>query len=80
MAATEAVLGVAPDRADLRRAVILGFCFDGQAADGLAQMARTVMEGLGHGLASYSCSNDRNGRYEHDYGDCRGTVPVAFVS
>ncbi|MOA04332.1 hypothetical protein D3C78_1238810 [compost metagenome] len=44
MAAAEAVLGVAPDRQD---APVLGL--DGQAADGLAEMARTVVKGPAHG-------------------------------
>jgi len=55
MAATETVLSVALDRANLLTAVGLQLGFDGQAADGFTEMACTVMEGLGHGLASYSC-------------------------
>ncbi|MNL13808.1 hypothetical protein D3C87_1347270 [compost metagenome] len=52
--ATECVQRVALDRSDLHAAFEFGG-FDGQAADGFTQVARTVMESLGHGQ-SLSCS------------------------
>ena len=55
MATAEAVLGIALDRQDMA-AVVAVLGFDGQAADGLTQVTGTVMEGLGHGLASLFCS------------------------
>ncbi|MNQ66331.1 hypothetical protein D3C85_808210 [compost metagenome] len=50
----ERVLGVALDRSDLDVTAFDLGGFDGQATDGFAQMARTVMESLGHGQ-SLSC-------------------------
>ena len=49
MAAAEAVLGVALDRQDLHAALLIRGSFNRQAADGLAQVAGTVMLGLAHG-------------------------------
>ncbi|CRQ80221.1 hypothetical protein PAERUG_E5_London_17_VIM_2_12_12_04692 [Pseudomonas aeruginosa] len=49
MAAAEAVLRVALDRADPRHAALVALGLDGEPADGLAEMARTVVEGLAHG-------------------------------
>ncbi|MNV51626.1 hypothetical protein D3C71_1436820 [compost metagenome] len=51
---TERILGVALDRSDLDVTAFAPGGFDGQATDGFAQMARTVMESLGHGQ-SLSC-------------------------
>ena len=49
MAATETVQGVALDRGD-RQATVFGLGgFQGEAADGFAQVAGTVVESLGHG-------------------------------
>ena len=52
--AAERVLGVAFDRGDLDVTAFDLGGFDGQTTDGFAQMARTVMESLGHGQ-SLSC-------------------------
>ena len=49
MSAAEAVLGVALDRQDLHAALLIRGSFNRQAADGLAQVAGTVMLGLAHG-------------------------------
>jgi hypothetical protein len=80
MAAAEAVLGIALDRANLRAAVSLSFGFDGESTDGFAQMACTVMKGLGHGLAS--CSDPRRPVRSQvmNYGPSAETTPAAFVS
>ncbi|MCY1359028.1 hypothetical protein D9M69_455820 [compost metagenome] len=74
VAAAEAVLGIALDRQDALAAVVQAFGFEGQAADGLAQVARTVMEGLGHGLASHYCRSRRPvGSRKSDYGSSPAT-------
>ena len=80
MATAETVLGIALDRANLRAAVSLSFGFDGESTDGFAQMARTVMKGLGHGLAS--CSDPRRPVRSQvmNYGPSAETTPAAFVS
>ncbi|MNN41757.1 hypothetical protein D3C81_1558960 [compost metagenome] len=77
VAATEAVLGVALDGEDAAAAVFLVLGLDGQAADGLAEMACTVMDGLGHCLASCSCSRRPVGSRMQDYGARTATRPAA---
>jgi len=53
MPATEGVQWVALDRRD-RQAAVFGLGgFQGQATDGFAQMAGTVVESLGHGQSLY---------------------------
>ena len=80
MATAEAVLGIALDRTNLRAAVSLGFGFDGEPADGFAQMACTVMEGLGHGRASCSDPCRPSWSQVRNYGPGETTTPAAFVS
>ncbi|MCY1426839.1 hypothetical protein D9M71_426680 [compost metagenome] len=77
VAATETVLGVALDGKDAAAAVVLVFGLDGQAADGLAEMACTVMDGLGHCLASCSCSRRPVRSRMQDYGARTATRPAA---
>ncbi|MNY45625.1 hypothetical protein D3C86_1807430 [compost metagenome] len=79
MATTETIVGIAFDRTDAQRLVGAFGGFDGQATNGFTQVARTVVQSLGHGQPR-SCFGRTAQGSRHDYAARPAVAPATFAA